>query len=102
LRTPILRYLALYRPGIYRTFLLTYDIFLFTTPSVLFSLFLSLLYIHFYSEELEPAEGTLPPYPKPEHRTDLFLLLGEVHDQLEPVPSAHPHWLSIPERGLYM
>src|SRR6202041_3086015 len=45
--------------------------------------------------------GALPPYPDPLTRTELSLVLGEVHRQLVPNPSPSPQWLSIPERGLY-
>jgi hypothetical protein len=45
--------------------------------------------------------GLLPPYPTPRTRTELSLIVGEVHRQLVPKPSPAPQWLSIPERGLY-
>jgi hypothetical protein len=64
-------------------------------------MFFSLIYIHFYEEEIERAAGFLPPYPQPERRDDLFLILGERHQPLDPIPAVHPQWLSIPERGLY-
>ena len=62
---------------------------------------LSLLYIHFYEEQIQRAAGVTPPYPKPDFRKDLFLILGELHEQVEPVPAARPKWLNVPERGLY-
>jgi hypothetical protein len=98
---PLLRYVELDRPDIYHTFVLSYQTFLFTTPFLLLFMFFSLVYIHFYAQEVEPPAGALPPYPSPEHRKDLFLVLGELHEQLKPAPSADPQWLSIPERGLY-
>lgn len=61
----------------------------------------SLLYVHLYRSERELAEGSLPPYSNPRTRTDLNLIVGEVHRQLVPEPSPTPRWLSIPERGLY-
>jgi len=61
----------------------------------------SLLYIHFYEEETAETLGTLPEYPEPQYRQGLFLILGELHHQLEATPAAHPQWLSIPEKGLY-
>ena len=42
-----------------------------------------------------------PRIPRQSHRKDLFLVLGEVHEPLEPTPAPHPQWLSIPEHGLY-
>ena len=43
----------------------------------------------------------LPPYPTPELRQDLFLVLGEQHRRTSPERAANPSWLTIPERGLY-
>jgi hypothetical protein len=40
-------------------------------------------------------------YPDPKKRDELFLVVGEVHDPRRPGPSQTPHWLTIPERGLF-
>src|SRR6185312_7030685 len=61
----------------------------------------SFAYIHLYVQDLERAAGPLPPYPDPRSRRDLFLVFGEVHHALKPDPSPAPHWMAIPERGLY-
>ena len=98
---PVFQYLAVERPDLYRAFVWSFNIFLFTTPYLMLSVCFSLVYIHFYEEEIERAAGFLPPYPEPERRDDLFLILGERHQQLNPIPAVHPQWLSIPERGLY-
>jgi hypothetical protein len=98
---PVFQYLAVERPDLYRALVWSFNIFLFTTPYLMLSVCFSLVYIHFYEEEIERAAGFLPPYPEPERRDDLFLILGERHQQLDPIPAVHPHWLSIPERGLY-
>jgi hypothetical protein len=98
---PLLRYAAFERPAMYQAFIVSYALFLFTTPFLLLSMCLSLLYIHFYEEQIQQAAGVTLPYPKPEFRKELFLILGELHEQVEPVPAAHPKWLNIPERGLY-
>ena len=45
--------------------------------------------------------GPLPPYPDPSARQQLFVILGEQHHALKPVPAAAPTWLTIPERGLF-
>jgi hypothetical protein len=79
----------------------SYIIFLYSTPFLVFSMIFSLLYVHLYRTESELAAGALPPYPDPHTRTELSLVLGEVHHQLVPKPSPAPQWLSIPERGLY-
>ncbi len=98
---PLFRYAALQRPSIYAAFVWSFAIFLFTTPFLMLFMCFSLLYIHFYEEETAETLGTLPEYPEPQHRQDLFLILGELHHQLEATPAAHPQWLSIPEKGLY-
>jgi len=99
--SPFFHYVALERPAFYRAFVWSFTIFLFTTPYLLLSMCFSLVYIHFYEEEIERAAGFLPPYPQPELREDMFLIVGERHQQLDPIPAVHPQWLSIPERGLY-
>lgn len=98
---PLFRYAALQRPSIYGAFVWSLVIFLFTTPFLILSVCFSLVYIHFYEEETAQTLGTLPEYPEPRHRQHLFLILGELHHQLEATPAAHPQWFSIPEKGLY-
>jgi hypothetical protein len=98
---PLLRYFAFERPSLYSLVAHGYDIFLFTTPFLVCSMILSLVYVHVYRREVEASAGTLPPYPDPTSRPDLALVLGEVHHELRLVPSPTPRWLEIPERGLY-
>jgi TraM recognition site of TraD and TraG len=97
----MLHLIALRAPTIYLGFKYTYTLFLFTTPYIAYSLVLSGLYIFAYrpSRKLKPKE--LPPYPDAAARSDLFLVLGEIHDPRRPAPSAEPYWLAIPERGLF-
>ena len=45
--------------------------------------------------------AALPPYPAPERRDELFLVVGEQHRRNSPERAAQPSWLAIPERGLY-
>jgi len=99
--SPLFQYMAVERPDLYRAFVGSFTLFLFTTPYLVLSMCFSLVYIHFYEEEIERAAGLLPPYPQPECRDELFLVLGERHQPLDPVPAVHPKWLSVPERGLY-
>jgi len=98
---PMLQLIAIKRPLIYDSLVLSYGFFLYSTPFLFFSMVFSFLYIHIYRRDSDTAAGPLPPYPDPLARIDLSLVLGEVHRQLIPKPSAAPHWLSIPERGLY-
>ena len=98
---PLLRLMEMERPQITHDLLMGYGFFLYSTPFLLFSMGFSLLYVHLYKSELELNPGSLPPYPDPRKRSDLSLILGEVHSRLLPRASALPSWLTIPERGLY-
>ena len=98
---PILRLIALKQPSIYLAIQWSYGIFLYSTPFLACSMVFSLMYVHLYRSEQDAAAGSLPHYPNPRTRSDLFLIVGEVHRQLVPMPSIDPRWLSIPERGLY-
>ena len=97
----LLRLIAYQRPQVFNSLVWSYDLFLYSTPFLACSMIFSLLYVHLYRSAHELAAGSLPPYANPWTRKDLFLILGEVHRQLVPTPSAAPQWLSIPERGLY-
>ena len=98
---PLLRLLALERPAIFQGLVWSYNLFLYSTPFLIFSIMFSLAYVHFYAPDGDRTEGPLPPYPDPLERESLELIVGEVHHQLRPKPSPAPRWLSIPERGLY-
>lgn len=98
---PLLRLLALERPAIFDGLVWSYNLFLYSTPFLVFSILFSLTYVHFYTPSLNPVFGPLPSYPDPLLREDLFLIAGELHQPLKPKPSSAPEWLSIPERGLY-
>jgi hypothetical protein len=97
----LLRLIAYQRPTVFHGLVWSYGLFLYSTPFIAFSMIFSLMYVHLYRSESELAAGSLPPYPNPRTRSDLSLVLGEVHRQLVPEPSPAPQWLSIPERGLY-
>jgi len=96
-----LQYVAIQRQPFYAFLRWSYTAFLFTTPFLLLSAISSLGYIHFSRRDEQLCAGQLPPYPEETERDDLFMILGEVHQQLRPLPAAEPSWLSIPERGLY-
>jgi hypothetical protein len=98
---PLLRLLALERPEIFHGLVWSYSLFLYSTPFLVFSILFSLAYIHFYQPKPDEVAGRLPPYPNPLLREDLFLVAGELHRQLKPLPSPDPSWLCISERGLY-
>jgi hypothetical protein len=89
------------QPTVYALALHGYQLFEFSTPFMVCSMFFSLLYVHLYRQQTEAAAGQLPPYPDARSRRELSLVLGEVHHALKPEPSATPRWFTVPERGLY-
>ena len=98
---PLLHLLALERPALFHGLLWSYNLFLYSTPFLIFSILFSLAYIHFYEPRPDEVAGQLPQYPNPLRREDLFLVIGELHRQLKLEPSPAPSWLCISERGLY-
>jgi hypothetical protein len=100
-RNPFLQLLSLERPEIFHGLVWSYNVFLYSTPFLVFSIFFSLAYIHLYESKQDRIAGALPLYPDPMWRNELYLIAGELHRQLRAEPSPFPRWLSIPERGLY-
>jgi hypothetical protein len=80
---------------------ITYNLFLFSTPYMLISFFVSLLYIFMYNPTKKgDSLILLPKYEEPEKRENLYIVLGEIHHPRKPIPVSKPQWLKIPERGL--
>ena len=98
---PLLGLIALNRPMIYDGVSYTYAALWFTTPFFLISAAVSCAYIFVATADQSVIPSALPPYPRPEDRRDLFLILGEQHRRTSRLPAAEPRWLTIPERGLY-
>ena len=97
----VLRLIAIREPVIYQTFVCAYNLFLFTTPFILYSLVLSGLYVFALRPKTRTNPMPLPAYPDPSQRDDLYLVLGEVHHPRKPVPAEQPYWLALPDRGLF-
>lgn len=98
---PMLALVAVYQPAVYHAMYVGYVTLLFTTPYLLTSVVGALAYIFVRGRQAHADAGPLPPYPDPATRETLFVVLGEQHHPLKPVPAAQPTWLTIPERGLY-
>jgi hypothetical protein len=96
-----LRLIAAKAPLVYSGAKYSYIAMLFTTPYIILSILLSGLYIFTLKIRKRVSPARLPAYPDAQHRDKLFLVVGEVHDPRKPVPAENPHWLTIPERGLY-
>ncbi len=95
----LLHLVHLERPGIYTAFRIAYSVALYSTPLILFSWAANLG--RFLNWERRSGKfHSLAPYPAPEKRNDLYLVLGEYHKGREKGPAERPQWLSIPDRGL--
>jgi hypothetical protein len=75
-----------------------YHVLLFSTPYIALSLILTAVYIFGPTPAKRAAQTTMPPLPDGK---DFSLVIGEVHDNHSAEPVDNPHWLTIPERGLY-
>ena len=96
-----LRVIAARAPEAFLSFKYLYYAFLFSTPYLVYSGALSGLYIFTLKAKRRIEPERLPLYPDPHTRSDLFLVVGEVHNPRKPMPAKQPYWLTIPERGLF-
>jgi hypothetical protein len=96
-----LRVISIRAPHAFLSFRYLYTVCLFTTPYLAYLAVFSGLYIVTLKFRQRLVPGRLPRYPDPRTRSDLFLVIGEVHNPRKPGPSETPHWLTIPERGLF-
>lgn len=97
----LLALLRIKTPWLFEALRFGYAAMAFTTPCLLITMALSAGYIFALKASRGLGPGHLPPYPPPAGRQDLFLVLGEVHHPTSPVASTAPHWLILPERGLF-
>jgi hypothetical protein len=88
-------------PSAFLFFKWSYTLFLYSTPYIAFSVVLSGFYIFRLKATRKIHAGKLPLYPDPRKRAELSLVVGELHHPRTQVPSETPHWLVIPERGLF-
>lgn len=96
-----LQVMALRAHDAFLFFKYSYTVFLYTTPYITFALLLSGVYIFALKTDSKIRAGRLPSYSDPRKRTELSLVLGEVHHPRKQFPSETPQWLEIPERGLF-
>src|SRR6266704_2465605 len=96
-----LRVMAIRSAPAFLFFKYSYTLFLYTTPYIAYSILLSGIYIFALKAGRKIRAGKLPLYPAPRKRTELSLVVGEVHHPRKQIPSETPRWLVIPERGLF-
>jgi hypothetical protein len=97
----VLALVRLERPFVYAGFAYTYAVLWFSSTFFVASIGFSCLAIFVTREHRAVTAASLPPYPAPQHRQDLFLVLGEQHHRTTTGRAPTPRWLTIPERGLY-
>jgi len=98
---PVLALIHLERPAVYAGFAYGYAALWFSSAFLLASIASSCLYIFVGRHARSSVAAPLPPYPEPQRREDLFVVLGERHHRTSPARAERPTWLAIPERGLY-
>ncbi len=98
---PLLQLVLLHRAYLFWGIKYGYLIMLYTTPYIALSVVTSLVYIFIIRQQRKPGSTKLPPYPDLARREKPYLVIGEVHHPKRPEPVPQPHWLIIPERGLY-
>src|SRR5258708_5065000 len=96
-----LRLIAFRDPWTYAGLKASYHVMLFTTPYIGYSFLLSALYIFTLRPRRSVKPQPLPPYPVLESRSQLSVIIGEIHHPRLPIPAENPSWLIIPERGLF-
>ena len=89
------------RPDVFHVLAYGYALLWFSTPFWMASLIGSLVTIVVYRAAPTARFRGLPPYPQPETRPALSLVLGEAHYPTRPGRAPQPAWLTIPQRGLY-
>src|SRR5260370_8200299 len=90
--------MALRAPLVHEGLFYSYNLFLFTTPYIAYSIVLSGLYVFGLTLHKRIRAGELPPYPAARNREELFVVLGEVHNKRKPGPSETPNYLTTPAR----
>jgi hypothetical protein len=96
-----LRLVALTDPWSYAALKASFHAMLFTTPYIGYSFLFSALYIFPLRLRRAGKPQALPRYSLVETRTNLSLVLGEIHNPRFPIPAEKPSWLTLPERGLF-
>ena len=68
---------------------------------IVYSVLLAALYIFALKATCKIQAGKLTLHPDPAKRTELSLIVGELHHPRTQMPSETPHRLVIPKRGLF-
>src|SRR6266480_4735455 len=93
-----LRVMAIRSESAFLFFKYSYTLFLYRTPYIAYSILLSAIYIFALKAGRKIRAGKLPLYPAPRKRTELSLVVGEVHHPRKQRPSETPRWIVTPQR----
>src|SRR5260370_21404766 len=85
-----LRVMAIRSAPAFLFFKYSYILFLYTTPYISYSILLSGVYIFALKAGRKIRAGKLPLYSDPRRRTELSLVVGEVHHARKQLPSETP------------
>ncbi len=83
---PVLELIGAERPHIFSAFKAIYVSLSFTSPYIVTSTVLSLVYIFIVRRDGGAIRGRLPRYVDPAERGELYLVVGEIHHPKKPVP----------------
>jgi hypothetical protein len=97
----VLTLVALRKPELYAVVVYLYATLWFTTPLLVLNTAASLAYIFLARLGDRRMPQALPAYPPPASRSELFLVLGEVHHRTRMGRAQQPSWLVLPAQGLY-
>lgn len=97
----LLQLVLLQKPYLFYGIKYAFSAMLFITPYIALSILFSLSYIFIVRQEEKIGLKRLPPYPESALRSELYVVVGEIHHQKRPKAAPHPRWLLIPERGLF-
>ena len=97
----MLQLILLHKPWLFESIRWSYTAMLFSTPLIGISSLFALLYIFAVKGEATLVRNPLPPYPCAAARQQIYLIIGEIHQQKRLGPVENPKWLTIPERGLF-
>jgi len=97
----LLQLVGLHQPWLFYGIEYSFLVMLYTTPYIALSVLSSLAYIFAGRSGKNLGAPRLPPYPESAARTELSLVIGEIHHPRKPVPVENPRWLTIPSRGLF-
>lgn len=96
---PLLAELNQGAPWIFLLLSFLYHGLLFSSPYLVLTVLLSLLYVLWPQGQVRLPQSVLPPFP--DNPEKLQIVIGEIHHPRKLEPVAKPNWLVIPERGLY-